>query len=136
MISAMTIVSVLYPRHGESRFDHEYYQEKHMPLVQRRWAEHGLVKMEWMRGVAAPDGGAPGYEVITLLTFPSKEAFEAAVASSGEEVLGDVANFTNVQPVIQINQPVFEGVINAPGQGERGQATQKQDMWSVTHHRR
>ncbi len=72
MIPDMTIVSVLYPRHSESRFDHEYYLQKHMPLLQQRWAGMGLVKMEWMRGVAAPDGGEPGYEVITLLSFVSR----------------------------------------------------------------
>jgi uncharacterized protein (TIGR02118 family) len=106
MIPDMTIVSVLYPRHGESRFDHEYYLQKHMPLLQQRWAGMGLVKMEWMRGVAAPDGGEPGYEVITLLSFASKEAFEAALAASGEEIIGDISNFTNVNPLIQINEPV------------------------------
>ena len=108
MIPGMTIISVLYPRNDESRFDHEYYQKKHMPLVQLRWASLGLVNMEWMRGVAGPDGGVPGYEVITLLTFVSKDAFESALAASGEEVVGDIANFTNVQPLIQINEPVFQ----------------------------
>lgn len=108
MIPGMTIISVLYPRNGESRFDHEYYQKKHMPLVQLRWASLGLVKMEWMRGVMAPDGGVPEYEVITLLTFVSKEAFESALAASGAEVVGDIANFTNVQPLIQINELVSE----------------------------
>jgi uncharacterized protein (TIGR02118 family) len=106
MIPGMTIVSVLYPRHSESRFDHEYYLQKHMPLVQQRWTEMGMVQMEWMRGLASPGGGEPGYEVITLLTFLSSEAFEAALASSGSEVLGDVPNFTNVQPLVQINEPV------------------------------
>lgn len=68
----------------------------------------GLVKMEWMRGVGAPDGGMPGYEVITLLTFTSKEAFESALAASGAEIVGDIASFTNVQPLMQINEPVSE----------------------------
>lgn len=108
MIPGMTIISVLYPRNRESKFDHEYYQKKHMPLVQLRWGALGLVKMEWMRGVGAPDGGMPGYEVITLLTFTSKEAFESALAASGAEIVGDIASFTNVQPLMQINEPVSE----------------------------
>jgi uncharacterized protein (TIGR02118 family) len=106
MIPGMTIVSVLYPRSSESRFDHEYYLEKHMPLVQQRWTSMGLVKMEWMRGVATPDGREPDYEVITLLTFGSREQFEAALASSGGEILGDIPKFTNVQALVQVNQPV------------------------------
>jgi len=134
MIPVMIIVSVLYPRHGESQFDHEYYRQKHMPLVEQRWSGMGLVKMEWMRGVAAPDGGEPGYEVITLLTFLSREAFEAGLAAFGEEILGDIPNFTNVQPLVQINQPV-SGTINVELERTQEEPTQDQSLWGVIRDR-
>src|SRR5271167_635510 len=42
MIPVMVIVSVLYPRHSESRFDHDYYLRTHVPLVESRWGGMGL----------------------------------------------------------------------------------------------
>jgi uncharacterized protein (TIGR02118 family) len=32
----MIKVSVMYPNTPDARFDHEYYREKHMPLVKAR----------------------------------------------------------------------------------------------------
>jgi hypothetical protein len=41
--------------------------------------------------------------VITVLGFESLEAFRAAARQSGAEVMGDVGNFTDVTPIVQIN---------------------------------
>ena len=102
--SGMVTVSVLYPRHSESRFDHDYYLRTHVPLVASRWGGMGLVKAKLLRGDSTLDGGTPGFEVIALLTFTSMEALKAALAAFGSEIIGDISNYTNVQPFIQINQ--------------------------------
>jgi uncharacterized protein (TIGR02118 family) len=98
-------MSVLYPKSSESHFDHDYYVQKHIPLVQARWAEMGLESSEVMRGVAGPDGAAPTFELICLLSFDSTEQVRAALAKFGAEIVGDVPNFTNIEPVIQLNEP-------------------------------
>ena len=49
-------------------------------------------------------GAAPPYAVITTLQFESLEAFGKAVQAHGPEVMGDIANFTNVQPVLQFSE--------------------------------
>jgi uncharacterized protein (TIGR02118 family) len=108
MIPVMVTVSVFYPKHSESRFDHEYYLRTHVPLVESRWGGMGLVKAKLLRGASTLDGGTPGFELIALLTFTSMEALQAALASAGGEIIGDIANYTNVQPLIQVNQPLGE----------------------------
>lgn len=40
--------------------------------------------------------------------FPSIEAFQAAFAPHAKEIMGDIPNYTNVQPVIQINEVVVD----------------------------
>lgn len=102
----MTIVSVLYPKSSDSHFDHDYYLQKHIPLVQARWATMGLEQVELMRGAMGPDGAPPSFELIGLLSFESTEQFQAALAKFGAEIVGDIQNFTNVKPVIQLNEPV------------------------------
>src|SRR5580658_3875497 len=102
----MIILSVLYPRTGESRFDHGYYLEKHVPLVQSRLSPMGLERVEIMRGNSAPDGSSAGFELICLLGFSSMEAMQQGLAVYGNEIRADISNFTNVQPLVQVNTPV------------------------------
>ena len=106
MLARMIIISVIYPKTDESHFDHGYYLERHIPLVKKRWAAHGLVRVELVRGVSAMDGGACSFELLGMLSFGSREEMQGALAAYGAEVMGDIPNFTNVQPVLQINEPV------------------------------
>ena len=51
----------------------------------------------------APGGCEPVFQIVVNLDFESGDAFEAAVAQSGAKVMGDVPNFTDLQPTIQIS---------------------------------
>jgi uncharacterized protein (TIGR02118 family) len=102
----MIIVSVLYPKTSESHFDLEYYLEKHTPLLKARMTVMGLEKVDLFRGSGALGGGEPAFAVIAHLQFTSLEHLQAALAAHGAEIIGDIPEFTDVQPVIQINEPV------------------------------
>lgn len=103
----MTMITVLYPRDDQASFDHEYYAATHLPLVERHWRPHGLTSAKALRGVDGPDGSPSPYFTIALLAFDSPDAVAAALASAGTaEVMGDIANFTTVQPIIQFNEAV------------------------------
>jgi uncharacterized protein (TIGR02118 family) len=100
----MITVSVMYPATEGSKFDMDYYLKTHVPLAGARWGSFGLRDAKVLRGTGAPGGAAPSYSVIALLTFESAADFQRAVAAHGKEVMGDIPNFTNVQPVVQINE--------------------------------
>jgi len=102
----MIILSVLYPRTGESWFDYGYYLEKHVPLVQSRLSPMGLERAEIMRGNSALDGSSAGFELIGFLGFSSLEAMQNGLAAHGNEILADIPNFTNVQPLLQVNTQI------------------------------
>jgi len=99
----MVIVSVMYPASAGAKFDMDYYRETHIPLVGARWNACGLREAKVLQGAGAPGGGAPAYSVIALLTFDSAADFDKAVAQHGKEIIGDIPNFSSVQPVIQVN---------------------------------
>jgi len=105
-IPLMAIVSVLYPKTADSRFDHDYYVETHAPLVKARWGGMGLVSATFIRGASQLDGGEHAFEMIGLLTFSTADQLKVALAAHGEEIIADIPNFTNVQPLIQLNQAV------------------------------
>ncbi|MGH7040528.1 MAG: EthD family reductase [Acetobacteraceae bacterium] len=100
----MIVVSVMYP--PSARFDLDYYMKSHIPLVQARCAGRGLAGAQVLKGAAGGDGGAPAQQVIALLSFASLPEFQTAMQEHGAEIMGDVANFTDAQPVIQINTPL------------------------------
>lgn len=99
----MVKVTIFYPNSPGARFDMSYYTTKHMPMVKRLVSTCKGIAAE--QGVAggAP-GSAPTYIAIGHLLFDSVEAFQTAFAPHATEILADVPNYTNTQPVIQINQ--------------------------------
>ena len=99
----MIVVSVMYPTNPGARFDMDYYLKTHVPMVGARCGSYGLSDAKVLRGAGAPGGAAPTYSVIALLTFGSAEDFQRAMDHHGREIMGDIPKFTDIQPVIQIN---------------------------------
>ncbi len=102
----MIVVTVAYPAASGTRFDLDYYRRTHMPLVHERWDGMGLSRFEVLRGTGAPGGGAAPFALLAILTFSSVEAFDAAVKQHGDEVMGDIPNFTDMQAQIQVDESV------------------------------
>ncbi len=66
----MIKVSVMYANEPGARFDHDYYRDKHMALIEQRMGAH-LKKYTVDKGLA---GGAPG----TPATYISRCATSSA----------------------------------------------------------
>jgi uncharacterized protein (TIGR02118 family) len=99
----MIRVNVLYPRKEGAPFNWDYYIGTHMPLVSRRLGG-ALLDVSVEQGVA---GGAPGtppaFIAMAHLTFQSAAAFEAAFTPHAAEIMGDIPNYTTIEPLIQIS---------------------------------
>lgn len=104
----MIKVSVMYPHQPGSRFDHAYYRERHMPLVKSRMGAACLYYTV-DQGLA---GGAPGqpptYVAMCHIHADSVEAFQAAFGPHAKEIMADIANYTDIAPVMQISQVAVE----------------------------
>jgi uncharacterized protein (TIGR02118 family) len=106
METAMIKVSVMYPNTPGSRFDHAYYRDKHMPLLKARM---GAACRSYTvdKGLAggAP-GSAPTYVGMCHIFCDSVESFQAGFGPHAKEIMADIANYTDLQPVIQISEVV------------------------------
>lgn len=101
----MASLSVVYPRSPGATFDYDYYQTRHMPLVGERWAAAGLTGGEALLGKTAADGSQAPYFAIGIIHFDTADSLRAALdGEHASEVIADIRNFTDVQPVIQINE--------------------------------
>jgi uncharacterized protein (TIGR02118 family) len=100
----MIKVSVIYPNAEAMKFDTEYYLNKHLPLVQEKLGTV-LKRVAVEVGLA---GGEPGsvatYRVMGHLYFDSMGAFQATFGAHMPSIMGDIPNFTDIQPVIQISE--------------------------------
>jgi uncharacterized protein (TIGR02118 family) len=105
---AMIKVSVMYPNNPGARFDHDYYREKHMPLVKARMGD-ACKYYTIDKGLA---GGAPGapatYVGMCHIFADSIDSFQKAFGPHAKEIMGDIKNYTDVAPVMQISEVVVE----------------------------
>ena len=101
----MVRVSVLYPKTSESTFDMDYYVTKHGPLVVKLLTPMGMVKLEADEGLGSAGPGQPApFACIGHMTFETVDAFQQAFGPNAPAILGDIPNFTNVEPLVQISQ--------------------------------
>jgi uncharacterized protein (TIGR02118 family) len=98
----MIKVGVFYP--PTAKFDWDYYLNKHTPMLHKLMGA-ALKKVEIDKGLAGGGPGAPAtYTTICNLHFDSVEAFQNAFAPHAQQIMGDIANYTDVQPVVQISE--------------------------------
>lgn len=104
----MIKVSVMYPYAPGGRFDHDYYREKHMPMVKRLMGDH-LRRYSVERGIRGGDpDSSPPFVAAGHLYCDSLEAFQAGFGPHADEILGDIPRYTDAQPVMQIGEVVVE----------------------------
>ena len=103
----MIKVNFFYPNKEGAKFDHQYFNDSHFKLVNDRWSPMGLKEFGVEKGLA---GGAPGseapYVAAGYVVFDSVEAFQAAFAAHGAEIVEDIKNYTDLQPVVQVSEIV------------------------------
>lgn len=100
----MVKVSVLYPNSETTKFDMDYYLAHHIPLVQKLLgaALLGVFVEQGLSGAQA--GSSPAYVAMGHLMFDSVEEYQASFGPHAPAIVGDIPNYTNSQPTIQISE--------------------------------
>ncbi len=100
----MIRVSVLYPNNANSKFNTAYYLEHHMPMVKDKLGA-ACKGMSVDVGLA---GGAPGqpapFVAVAYMLFDDVAAFEGAFGPHAGSIMGDVPNYTDINPQVLISQ--------------------------------
>ncbi|MBC8756855.1 EthD family reductase [Kordia sp. YSTF-M3] len=97
-------VSVVYPNSAGKKFDMDYYCNTHLPMV-------GALLGDALKGATVEKGiggGAPGslapYAGMGNMYFNSVADFENAFGPNADKIMGDLPNFTNIEPIIQVSE--------------------------------
>ena len=101
----MITLFVTYPGDSNTRFDREYYVQKHLPLVRSVWAPHGLLTLS----AFFPGDSGNGIICICACGFRDEAALQSALNDAGTEgVMSDVSNFTSASPAQFVGRELQE----------------------------
>jgi uncharacterized protein (TIGR02118 family) len=99
----MINVSVLYPNRPGAKFDMDYYCTKHMPMVQQKLGA-ACKRVAVEQGIGGGASEAPAaFIAMGHLYCDSVEAFQSAFGPHVQEIMGDIPNYTDIEPTIQIS---------------------------------
>ncbi len=93
----MLSIHILYPKTDDSTFDMDYYVSTHMPMLADAIGDA-------CKGWGATKVMAGDWEAIGWCHVESQEAFDSAMAAKGADIMGDVPNYTNVQPSLVVGE--------------------------------
>ena len=100
----MIRIAAVYPRQEGKRFDMDYYIHIHLPMVQNKFAPFGLKKIEVDKGLEKPGGEKSPFFAVGYLYFDALENFRKCYNAVGAEVVGNIPQYTDVMPMIQIGE--------------------------------
>ena len=114
----MIKVSVMYPNRPGARFDQAYYLDEHMPMVKARMGP-ALQFYAVDKGVAGGGAGDPAtYLVVAHLHCVLARRLQRRFGPHAPEIIGDIPNYTDQAPVVQISEVLVDQVERPPARGD------------------
>ena len=103
----MIKVTVMYANAPGARFDHDYYRDRHMPLVKKLMgANCRYYTID--RGIAGAPGEPLPYLAMCHIHCDSVDAFQAGFGPHAAEIMADIGNYTDQSPLVQISEVVVD----------------------------
>ena len=93
-------MTIVYRWAPDVRFDFDYYESTHMPLIMRLYGD-SISRFELRRGLPGADGSPPPYVATITIWIADVAAFEAAAAEHQAGIRADVEKFTNAELIAQ-----------------------------------
>jgi len=98
-------MTIVYQNGDDVRFDFDYYEKTHMPLIMRLYGD-SIARFELRRGQPAADGAKPPYVATVTIWIADAAAFDAAAAQHQAGLRADVPKFTNATLIAQRDKVV------------------------------
>lgn len=100
----MIKVSILYRYGKDVKFDSDYYNNSHLPMIAKALGD-SLISMELDLGIGGRKKDEPApYVAIVHLMFNDVASFNNSFAPHAEIFAADVKNYTNITGELQISE--------------------------------
>lgn len=94
-------MTIVYRNGPDVRFDFDYYESTHMPLIMRLYG-NSISRFELRRGPPpAADGTLSPFAATITIWIADPEAFDRAAAEHQAGIRADVGKFTNAELIAQ-----------------------------------
>ena len=99
-------VSIMYPFTDGKKFNMEYYEAKHMPMV-AGFLGSNLVKYSIEKGLSSgiPNQPLP-FAAIGIFYVRSLSDYQAAIGPNRDAIRADFANYTDISPIILVSEVI------------------------------
>ncbi len=95
-------VQVAYPTAGGTKFDFDYYGQKHGPLVAKLLG-NALSQKQICRGLSGFGDAPAPFHAIATLVFADRAAMERAMPELAQ-LRDDIGNFYNGDPMVVVGE--------------------------------
>jgi uncharacterized protein (TIGR02118 family) len=102
-------MTIVYENGPDIRFDFDYYESTHMPLIMRLYGD-SISRFELRRGLPGADGTPARYIATINIWIADPAAFDRAAAEHQAGIRADVSKFTNADLIAQRDSVV--GIAN------------------------
>jgi uncharacterized protein (TIGR02118 family) len=106
----MQCLTMLYPNKPGANFDFDYYLKRHIPWARTLVPDLGT---EIRRGISTPTGDAAQFVCLCRFWIRSENRYREAMQNYGKHLITDLGNFTNIEPVVQIDEVVLDTELRA-----------------------
>ena len=96
----MRAYTAIFPGGPGIRFDHTYYRDQHLAVMQRLYGA-ALMRVEMRKPLVAEKEPPSPYAAIVNFWIPDPEGFAKASAAHGATLVQDKAHFTNSEQKVQ-----------------------------------
>ena len=96
----MQAYTAIFPGGAGIRFDHIYYRDQHLAVMQRLYGAT-LTRVEMRKPLVAENEPPSPYAAIVNFWIPDPEGFAKASAAHGQTLVQDKAHFTNSEQQVQ-----------------------------------
>ena len=96
----MRAYTAIFPGGAGIHFDHAYYRDQHLAVMQRLYGA-ALMRVEMRKPLVAENEPPSPYAAIVNFWIPDPEAFAKASAAHGQALVQDKAHFTNGEQKVQ-----------------------------------
>lgn len=94
-----TCLTIVYPNGEGVRWDVDYYEAHHMPLIMKLYGRAAIKRFELRKGATGQTGGPPAYIGSVNIYINDQKAFDAAGKEHGKTLVEDVPHFSSVMPI-------------------------------------